>query len=58
VLVYNRNGQLVFEKVGYQNDWNGTYQETGEYLSAGPYYFVVEVPEINDLKKGWLYLNY
>jgi hypothetical protein len=27
-------------------------------LSAGPYYFTVEIPEINELKKGWLYLNY
>jgi len=58
VSVYNRNGQLVFQKNAYENDWNGTYQETGEYLSAGPYYFIVEVPEINELKKGWLYLNY
>ena len=58
VLVYNRNGQLVFEKVGYQNDWNGTYQETGDYLSAGPYYFFVEVTELGEVKKGWLYINY
>jgi len=58
VSVYNRNGQLVYQKNAYQNDWNGTYQETGEYLSAGPYYFTVEIPEINELKKGWLYLNY
>ena len=58
VSVYNRNGQLVFQKNAYQNDWNGTYQGTGEYLSAGPYYFIVEIPEINELKKGWLYLNY
>jgi gliding motility-associated-like protein len=58
VLVYNRNGQLVFEKVGYQNDWNGTYQETGDYLPAGPYYFFVEVSELGEIKKGWLYLNY
>ena len=58
VSVYNRNGQLVFEKVGYQNDWNGTYQETGDYLSAGPYYFFVEVTELGEVKKGWLYINY
>ena len=58
VYVYNRNGQLVFEKTAYQNDWSGNYQETGEYLPAGPYYYVVEVPETNEVKKGWLYLNY
>ena len=58
VYVYNRNGQLVFSKTGYNNDWSGTYQETGEFLPAGPYYFIVEVSEINQLLKGWLYLNY
>ena len=58
VYVYNRNGQLVFEKTSYQNDWSGNYQETGEYLPAGPYYYIVEVPETNEIKKGWLYLNY
>ena len=58
VLVYNRNGQLVFEKVGYQNDWSGTFQETGEYLPSGPYYFFVEFSELGEIKKGWLYLNY
>ena len=58
VYVYNRNGQLVFEKTAYQNDWSGNYQETGEYLPAGPYYYIVEVPETNEVKKGWLYLNY
>ncbi len=58
VSVYNRNGQLVFRKKAYQNDWNGSYQETGKLLPAGPYYFIVEIPEISELKKGWLYLNY
>jgi len=58
VLVYNRNGQLVFEKVGYQNDWNGIYQEMGDYLPAGPYYFFVEGTELGEVKKGWLYINY
>ena len=58
VYVYNRNGQLVFEKTAYQNDWSGNYQERGEYLPAGPYYYIVEVPETNEVKKGWLYLNY
>ena len=58
VYVYNPNGQLVFSKTGYNNDWSGTYQETGEFLPAGAYYFIVEVSEINQLLKGWLYLNY
>ncbi len=58
VSVYNRNGQLVFRKKAYQNDWSGLYQETGKLLPAGPYYFIVEIIQTSELKKGWLYLNY
>jgi len=58
VKVYNRNGQLVFSKINYQNDWGGTYQETGELLPAGSYYYLVEVKETGKVKKGWLYLTY
>ncbi|MDB9779413.1 BspA family leucine-rich repeat surface protein [Flavobacteriaceae bacterium] len=58
VSVYNRNGQLVFRKKAYQNDWNGLFQETGKLLPAGPYYFIVEIIQTGELKKGWLYLNY
>ena len=33
VKVYNRNGQLVFSKRNYQNDWGGTYQrQENSYL--------------------------
>ena len=58
VKVYNRNGQLVFSKRNYQNDWGGTYQETGELLPAGSYYYLIEVQETGKVKKGWLYLTY
>jgi len=58
VKVYNRNGQLVFSKRNYQNDWSGTYQEIGELLPAGSYYYLVEVRETGKIKKGWLYLTY
>ena len=36
----------------------GTYQETGELLPAGSYYYLVEVRETGKVKKGWLYLTY
>ena len=58
VKVYNRNGQLVFSKRNYQNDWGGTYQETGELLPAGSYYYLVEVKETGKVKKGWLSVSY
>ena len=58
VYVYNRNGQIVFEKTGYQNDWAGTFMGTSDYLPAGSYYYVVEIAQINFIERGWLYINY
>ena len=53
-----KHKHLVFRKKAYQNDWNGLFQETGKLLPAGPYYFIVEIIQTGELKKGWLYLNY
>ena len=58
VYVYNRNGQIVFEKTGYQNDWAGTFMGTSDYLAAGSYYYIVEIAQINFVERGWLYINY
>ena len=32
---------LVYEKSNYQNDWAGTYYQTGELLPAGSYYYII-----------------
>ena len=37
--VYNRWGNKVYEKVAYENDWDGTYQ--GKPLPAGSYYYIL-----------------
>ena len=58
VYVYNRNGQIVFEKIGYQNDWAGTFKGTSDYLAAGSYYYIVEIAQINFVERGWIFLNY
>ena len=58
VSIYDRNGLQVYEKTNYQNDWAGTFDQTGNLLPAGSYYYRVEVPEINKILEGWLYLTY
>ncbi len=40
--IYNRQGQLVFTAVNYDNTWQGVNQ-TGSALPDGAYYFVVRV---------------
>ena len=40
VIVYNRLGSPVFSSMGYQNNWNGTYN--GEPLPDATYYYVIK----------------
>lgn len=39
VFVYNRYGNLVYQKNDYQNDWKGTYK--GLSVPDGTYYYIV-----------------
>ena len=53
VKVYNRNGQLVFEEINYNNDWAGIYQRTGRFTPAGSYYYRIDLGN-GTIKDGWL----
>jgi gliding motility-associated-like protein len=39
IEVYNRYGQVVFRSVGYDKNWDGTYQ--GNPLAVGTYYYII-----------------
>ena len=39
VQVYNRYGQIVFSSIGYNKEWDGTYN--GNPLPIGTYYYVI-----------------
>ena len=41
--IFDKNGKRVFEKRGYINDWNGTYN--GKEVPPGTYYFVLGCPD-------------
>lgn len=43
LIVYNRWGNIVYEKENYQNDWNGYYK--GKPLPEGSYYYVLKIGE-------------
>ena len=63
VRVFNRSGKLVFEKRGYQNDWNGLSNQLsgnglGNKLPVGPYIFMIDLGDGKEYIKGWLYINY
>ena len=63
VRIFNRSGKLVFEKRGYQNNWNGESNQlsgnsSGYKLPVGPYLFMIDLGDGNGFIKGWLYINY
>ncbi len=50
VSVYNRNGNLVFEQEGYNNSWNGTFNNL--QLPDGTYYYILQFTDTGDTVKG------
>ncbi len=62
IQIFNRWGNLVYEKEGYANDWNGhpNVRNTlgdGE-LPVGTYYYVLDLnDEANTHFNGYIYLN-
>jgi len=55
VFVYDSDGNLVFSKKGYINDWNGT--KDGQNLPKGSYLYVIDLDGNGSIdEQGWLYL--
>ena len=61
LVIFNRWGENVYSADnGYQNDWGGTNQNTGDLLPSGSTcYFVLDLGEA-DLEpvKGYIYISY
>ncbi len=52
VQVYNRQGQMVFNSVGYNSPWNGTHN--GKPLPVGTYYYIIEPGNGLPKQTGWI----
>ncbi len=60
--IYNRWGNIVYEKRGYNNDWEGISNgratvNASEELPVGTYYYVLDFGDGSKPKVGWLYIN-
>ncbi|MFS4494850.1 Calx-beta domain-containing protein [Maribacter sp. 2308TA10-17] len=58
VKVYNRYGHEVFGARGYQNDWIGGYQDSGDKLPPGSYYYQINLGDGSPPIDGWMFINY
>ena len=56
IEVFNRNGQRVFQKTNYQNDWQGDFK--GSRLPGGSYYYNIYLPDKDKNLSGWIFLTY
>lgn len=41
VIIFDRWGAIVYETDAYQNEWNGTYQKSGEKVADGTYFYLL-----------------
>ena len=59
VKVYNRWGDLIFSKKGYQNDWNGSYVNNGNNSpDASSYYYQIDLDGNGSIDHdGWIYIT-
>ncbi|NNK69433.1 MAG: gliding motility-associated C-terminal domain-containing protein, partial [Flavobacteriaceae bacterium] len=60
--IYNRWGNIVYEKRGYFNEFNGisngrSVLNLDEQLPVGTYYYVLDLGDGNEPKVGWIYIN-
>lgn len=60
--VYNRWGNIVYEKRSYNNDWDGTPNgraivQKEDQLPVGTYYYVLDLGDGSEPRTDWLYIN-
>ena len=58
VQIYNKNGQEVYSKTAYRNDWRGTFKNSSEPLPAGSYYYMIDLNDGGKPISGWVYITY
>jgi gliding motility-associated-like protein len=52
--VFNRYGNKVYSANGYQNNWDGTLNGKGSPLPIGTYFYVLDLGDGTEAKKGWI----
>jgi gliding motility-associated-like protein len=55
LCVFNRWGNMVFEKAAYQNDWGGTYEN--KPLPDGTYFWILDLGTGQQPKSGYLQIH-
>ncbi len=61
IVIFNRWGDKVFEANPYQNNWAGNSTKGlrlgGDELPVGTYFYILDLGDNSDVRKGTIYLN-
>ncbi|MDO6490314.1 MULTISPECIES: gliding motility-associated C-terminal domain-containing protein [unclassified Cellulophaga] len=52
LVIFNRLGSEVYSATNYQNNWDGTWKK-GD-LPNGTYFYVLDLADGSEVKKGWI----
>jgi gliding motility-associated-like protein len=52
VSVFDRTGRMVYHRVNYSNDWDGTIN--GSPLAEGTYYYILRISGTSRIAKGYI----
>lgn len=55
--IFNRWGNLVYYRKGYDNTWDGKADGSAKTLPEGTYFYVLDLGNGSAKKSGWLYLK-
>ena len=62
LVVFTKDGQVMFKGVNYQNDWSGKYLQGGSQslalINHGVYYYSLKLGLTNRTIKGFIYVAY
>ncbi|MES2377279.1 MAG: gliding motility-associated C-terminal domain-containing protein [Bacteroidota bacterium] len=50
--IYNRNGTLIFNSIGYGKQWDGSYN--GKMVPFGTYYYTIDLKNGTPIMSGWV----
>jgi gliding motility-associated-like protein/uncharacterized repeat protein (TIGR01451 family) len=59
LTIYNRWGNIVYQKIGYDNTWNGISDNGDGKVTQGTYYYILELNKDElEPRKGYIVIEY
>ncbi|MEA9412771.1 PKD domain-containing protein [Flavobacterium sp. PL02] len=55
--IFNRWGNLIYNKKGYNNTWDGKADGSAKVLPEGTYFYILDLGDGSAKTSGWLYLK-